>query len=313
MRASTDSAQAASICSAQVLSRRRALALVAVTPLVARCAFDGSSIRVGSKNFTESFVIAEIYAQSLEASGMRVERLFNLGSTQIAMAAMERGNIDLYPEYTGTALIDVLHLAPIPNPHAAYATVSRLFKERYGIVWLTPSPMNDSQALATTRGVAQRDRLATLTDVSRAAGNLRLATIQEFLARPDGLPGLQRFYGGFRFREVRTYDIALKYRALLDGSADVASAFTTDGAIASDELFVLRDDRHFWSAYNVAPVVRAATLAARPVIARVLDRISPKITDRAAQAMNAAVENAQADPIDVAAKFLRSVDFAGPG
>ncbi len=109
----------ASTSSAQALSRRRALALVAAAPLAARCGFDRSAIRVGSKNFTESFVIAEIYAQSLEAAGIRVERLFNLGSTQIAMAAMERGNIDLYPEYTGTALIDVLHLAPIANPHVA--------------------------------------------------------------------------------------------------------------------------------------------------------------------------------------------------
>lgn len=279
--------------------------MVAATPLAAGCAFDPSAIHVGSKNFTESFVIAEIYAQSLEAAGMRVERLFNLGSTQIAIAAMERGNIDLYPEYTGTALIDVLHLAPIASAREAYAVVSSAFAKRYGIVWLAPSPMNDSQALATTREVAARFRLATLSDVARAAPELRFATIQEFLARPDGLPGLQRFYGGFRFREVRTYDIALKYRALLEGKADIASAFSTDGAIVTDALVLPRDDRHFWSAYNVAPVVRAATLAARPAIARVLDKISPKITDRAAQAMNAAVENAQADPADVAAAFLR--------
>jgi osmoprotectant transport system substrate-binding protein len=290
---------------AQAVSRRRALAMVAATPLAAGCAFDPSAIHVGSKNFTESFVIAEIYAQSLEAAGMRVERLFNLGSTQIAIAAMERGNIDLYPEYTGTALIDVLHLAPIASAREAYAVVSSAFAKRYGIVWLAPSPMNDSQALATTREVAARFRLATLSDVARAAPELRFATIQEFLARPDGLPGLQRFYGGFRFREVRTYDIALKYRALLEGKADIASAFSTDGAIVTDALVLPRDDRHFWSAYNVAPVVRAATLAARPAIARVLDKISPKITDRAAQAMNAAVENAQADPADVAAAFLR--------
>lgn len=294
----------ASSGSAHVLSRRRALALLGAGPLVAGC-FDRSAIRVGSKNFTESFVIAEIYAQSLEAAGLRVDRLFNLGSTQIAMAAMARGNIDLYPEYTGTALIDVLHSPPIANPAAAYAVVSRLFARRYAIVWLRPSPMNDSQALATTHAIAARRRLATLSDVAHAAPDLRLATIQEFLARPDGLPGLQQFYGGFRFREIRTYDIALKYRALLDGNADVASAFSTDGAFATDDLVVLRDDRHFWSAYNVAPIVRAATLAARPRIGAVLDAISPKITDRAAQTMNAAVENTQADPADVVAAFLK--------
>ncbi|MGA9945567.1 MAG: glycine betaine ABC transporter substrate-binding protein [Candidatus Cybelea sp.] len=286
------------------LSRRRAVTLVAATPLLVRCAFDPGAIRVGSKNFTESFVIAEIYAQALEAAGLRVERIFNLGSTQIAIAAMQRGNIDLYPEYTGTALIDVLHLAPIANPSAAYAVVSKLFRQHYGIVWLTPSPMNDSQALATTREIAARYRLSTLSEVSRAAPALRLATIQEFLARPDGLPGLQRFYGGFHFREVRTYDIALKYRALLEGKAEVSSAFTTDGEVATDALLILRDDRHFWSAYNVAPVIRAATLAARPEIGRVLDTVSPRLTNGAVAAMNATIENDQADPADVAAKFL---------
>ena len=289
------------------LSRRSALAAIASAPLLTRCFFDSSRIRVGSKNFTESFVIAEIYAQALEAAGMPVDRLFNLGSTQIALAAMRRGNLDLYPEYTGTALIDVLHLDPVADPRAAYAIVARAFRERYGIVWLEPSPMNDSQGLATTRAVAQSKGLTTLSDVARAAPGLRLATIQEFLARPDGLPGLQRFYGGFRFAEVRTYDIALKYRALLEGKADVATAFTTDGTIASASLVVLRDDRHFWSAYNVAPVVRGATLAHRPQIARVLDAVSPAITDAVARSMNARIEGEQADPADVASAFLASL------
>ncbi len=286
------------------MKRRDALACLGAVPLLARCAFDPSAIRVGSKNFTESFVIAEIYAQALERSGLRVERLFNLGSTQIAIAAMQRGNIDCYPEYTGTALIDVLHLAPESNPSAAYATVAREFKKRYDLVWLRPAPMNDSQGLATTRAVAARDHLATLSDVARAAPGLRLATIQEFLARPDGLPGLQRYYGGFAFREVRTYDIALKYRALLDGKADVATAFTTDGAIATQALVVLRDDRHFWPPYNIAPVVRAATLRARPHLRDILDAVSARITDAVARKMNDAVENKQQDPTDVAAAFL---------
>ena len=186
--------------------------------------------------------------------------------------------------------------------------VSRLFRQRYGIVWLRPSPMNDSQALATTRASRCERRSRRRYPTFRAAApNLRLATIQEFLARPDGLPGLQKFYGGFRFAQVRTYDIALKYSALVEGRADVASAFTTDGAIAVDSLVVLRDDRHFWSAYNVAPVVREAALAARPQIARVLNAVSPAITDGAAQTMNAAVEHLQQDPADVASAFLASL------
>jgi osmoprotectant transport system substrate-binding protein len=289
------------------VSRAKALTLLAAGPMLASCALDRGVVRVGSKNFTESFLIGEIYAQALENAGMRVERLFNLGSTQIAMAAMKRGNIDCYPEYTGTALIDVLHMEPIADSRGAYDVVARLFEQRYDIVWLRPSPLNDSQGLATTQEISAAQGLTTLSQVAQAAPRLRLATIQEFLARPDGLPALQRAYGGFRFASVRTYDIALKYRALLEGKADVASAFTTDGAIATDRLVILRDDRHLWSAYNVAPVVRRAALIARPAIARVLNAVSPSITDRAARAMNAAIEDSSQDPADVAASFLATI------
>jgi osmoprotectant transport system substrate-binding protein len=286
------------------VSRARALALIGCAPVLMRCGRRSTNVIVGSKNFTESFIIAEIYAQALERSGVPVVRRFNLGSTQIVLAAMARGDIDLYPEYTATALIDVLRLPPMHDPSALFATVSRAFARQYGLVWLTPSPMNDSQALATTKAIARRERLSTLSDLAAKASYLRLATIQEFLSRPDGLPGLQRLYGGFRFRDIRTYDIALKYEALLTGRADVATAFTTDGAIVTDALVLLRDDRHLWAPYNVAPVVRAQTLAAQPRIRRILDAISPRITDLAAARMNAAVESDHRDPADVAAAFL---------
>jgi osmoprotectant transport system substrate-binding protein len=291
------------------LSRARALALFAGAPMLVRCRGRSAGLIVGSKNFTESFVIAEIYAQALEKSHLTVDRRFNLGSTEITLAAMRRGDIDLYPEYTGTALIDVLHLPPMHDSRALFAMVSREFAQRYDLIWLTPSPMNDSQALATTKATAARYRLSTLSDLAPQAASLRLATIQEFLSRPDGLPGLQRVYGGFLFKDVRTYDIALKYQALLADRADVATAFTTDGAVFTDALVLLRDDRHLWSPYNVAPVVRRAALTAQPQIARILDGISPRITDLAAARMNAAVESAHRDPADVAAAFLAGQSY----
>jgi osmoprotectant transport system substrate-binding protein len=285
-------------------TRAQAIAAFASLPLIPACSVRGA-IRVGSKNFTESIVIAEIYAQALERAGLSVDRRLNLGSTQIALEAMARGDIDVYPEYTGTALIDVLHHAPIGDPAATYAFVRAAFSRDYGLVWLQRSPMNDSQGIATTRAISQRDRLRTLSELSREAKHLRLATIPEFISRPDGLPGLQRVYGGFRFASVRTYDISLKYQALLAGDADVATAFTTDGAIAVDRLVVLEDDKHLWPPYNVAPVVRAAALSREPRIAAVLNSISPALTDTAARAMNAAVESQDRDPADVAAAFLR--------
>jgi osmoprotectant transport system substrate-binding protein len=287
------------------VSRREALGFLAAGVALARCG-SRSNVRVGSKNFTESYIIAEIYSQALERAGITVDRRFNLGATQIALAAMRRGDIDLYPEYTGTAAIDVLHLPPMHDPAQLYRTVAREFAQRYDLLWLTPSPMNDSQGLAVTADFSKEQRIQTLSQLAPVASRFRLASIQEFVVRPDGIPGLQRVYGGFAFREIRTYDIALKYRALLEGKADVASAFTTDGAIATNGLTVLRDDRNLWPPYNVAPVVRRQTLQRQPKIAGILDRVSAAITDRAAQQMNAAVESGQ-DPSDVATAFLKGV------
>ena len=288
-----------------MIDRKRAIALLAGSLLAPSCA-TAQSIRVGSKNFTESIVVAELYAQTLEAAGYRVTRRLNLGSTQIAMAAIARGDIDLYPEYTGTALIDVLHLAPMEDSRAILALVRGAFARRYQLRWLDASPMNDSQGLATTQAIAERYALRTLSQLAPVASRLRLATIPEFLSRPDGIPGLQHRYGGFTFASVRTYDIALKYDALLDGRADVATAFTTDGTIATHKLVVLEDDKHLWPPYNVAPVVRETVAAREPRLVAALNALSAKITTAAAQSMNAQVEDRNADPADVAASFLRS-------
>jgi len=290
------------------LTRAHALGLIGAAALLPSCSGGsaGDTIRIGSKNFTEEFVIAEIYAQALEIKGLKVDRSkFNLGSAQIAMAALEHGDIDLYPEYTGTMLIDVLHHAPLRDPKAIYETVSSGLLKR-GLVVMAPSPMNDSQALATTQAIAKKYGITTLSKLAPVASQLRLATIPEFTSRADGLPGLQKFYGGFKFADVKSYDIGLKYDALLQGSADVATAFTTDGAIAANDLVVIADDRHFWPAYNVAPVVRAAVAAKYPQIATVLKTVSPLITDVAAQKMNYAVEHDKADPADVARTFLKA-------
>jgi osmoprotectant transport system substrate-binding protein len=295
-----------------ILSRARALALIGSAVALARCGSSGPAIRVGSKNFTESIVIAEIYSRALENAGMKVERHLNLGSTAIAMAAIERGDIDLYPEYTGSGLLDVLHLAPMRDPKKIYETVAAAYAKQYHLTWLDPSPMNDSQALATTKAISEAHGLTTLSGLAKAAPQFRLATIQEFLARADGLPGLQKFYGGFDFKSVKTYDITLKYQALRDGAADIGSAFSTDGSISTDDLVVLRDDRHFWPAYNVAPVVRQDALARDPRIATVLNALSPAITDRAAARMNAAVEGGKQDPSDVADAFLHGLAGASP-
>jgi osmoprotectant transport system substrate-binding protein len=290
------------------LSRGRVLALLGGTLILPRCA-PSNAIRVGSKDFVEDITIAEIYAGALQRAGFTVEKHMDLGSTQIATEALLRDDIDLYPEYTGTGLIDVLHLPPMRDRIALYETVKQQYAKRFALTWLAPSPANDSQGLATTGALARRYALHTLADCARRAPELRLAAIPEFVARPDGLPGLQTFYGGFRFRSVKTYTIGLQYDALVHGDADVATAFTTDSQIATDALVVLRDDKHFWPPYNISPVIRTSALDRHPRIAGVLNRISALLTDGVVRRLNAAVNVQHADPSAAAAAFLKEHVF----
>lgn len=289
------------------LSRPQALWLLGGALMLPSCSgkHTTDAVRVGSKNFGEDITIAEIYAAALEAANVPVERHMNLGSTQIAMAAMERGEIDLYPEYTGTGLIDVLHFPPMHDAAKLFQTVRSHYERAYGLTWLRPSPMNDSQGLATTQATAQRYGIRTLSDCAKAAGRLRLAAVPEFVARADALPGLQKFYGGFNFKEVKTYDIGLQYTALQRGDADVATAFTTDAQIAVQNLVVLQDDKRFWPPYNVAPVVRLTALHRHPEIARVLDAVSLRLTDTAVRRLNLEVNIQHVDSAQAARDFLK--------
>lgn len=288
------------------ITRKRSLALFASAALLPHCAGRRTgTVRVGSKNFGENIIVAEVYAAALEQAGIPVERRMNLGSTQIATEAMLRGDIDLYPEYTGTGLIDVLHHAPVRTAAEVYRIVRSEYRRRYNIVWLPPSPVNDSQGLAVTIEVADRFRVRTLSECAKAAAELRLAAIPEFVTRSDALPGLQHFYGGFAFRSVRTFAIGLQYDALSRGDADVATAFTTDSQIDTEHLVLLKDDRMFWPPYNIAPVVRSAVLLSHPRIATVLAHISPLLTDAVVRRFNVAFNVSHTDPAQIAAQFLK--------
>lgn len=290
-----------------IFSRKRAIALVGAALALPNCGGKGASnaIRVGSKDFGENITIAEIYAAALERANLPVERHMNLGSTQIATAAMQRGDIDVYPEYTGTALIDVLHLPPVHDAQRLFAIVKSNYEHTYELTWLTPSPVNDSQGLCITRAASARYNVRTLSECAKAAPQLRLAAVPEFVARADALPGLQKFYGGFKFKDVKTFEIGLQYEALQRGDADVATAFTTDAQIVVYNLLVLQDDKGFWPVYNVAPVVRMAALQAHPQIAPVLNKIAPLLTNDAVRKLNVQVNIQHADPAQAAQAFLK--------
>jgi osmoprotectant transport system substrate-binding protein len=170
--------------------------------------------------------------------------------------------------------------------------------------------MNNTQALATTAALATRFGLRTLSDVAVKAPQLRLGAVPEFVKRSDGLPGLQRAYGGFDFKSIRLIDFGLKYKALLDGDVDIVVAFGTDGAIVADELVVMRDDRHLFPDYHVAPVVRRAALAAHPVIAPALNRVAPLLTDDVMRGLNNEIDGPlKREPADVARDFVKAHDL----
>ncbi len=289
-----------------MLSRARVLALLATAPLVVSCGRGSDAVTVGSKNFTEELILGELYAQALEHAGVAVTRKLNLGTTDIAMAALKRGEIDLYPEYTGTALLNVLHLPPDANAKRVYRNVKSAYEKQFGLVWLAPAPMNDTQALATTQAVAGRYAISKLSDLAAKAGEMRLGAVPEFLKRADGLPGLQKRYGGFHFKQVKIVDNGLKYQALQHGDVDVILAFTTEGDLKANNLVVLEDDKHLFPPDQVAPVVRKAVVDAKPTIAQTLDKLAPLLTDDVMQNLNLQVDGPQKrEPADVARDFLK--------
>ena len=262
-------------------------------------------IRVGSKDFTEEFVVAELYAQVLENEGFPVERKFNLGGTPVAQAAITKGDIDLYPEYTSTGLLTVLKQKPIADQAQILSTITAEYEKRFQLTWLNPSPFTDSNGLATTKEVADKYGISTISDLAAKASELRVGGPAEFAERPDGLKGLQKTYGGFQFKEFKQLGTGpLRYDALKHGEIDVALVFTTEARIAADKLVVLRDDKGFYPSYNIAPVVRQDTLQKNPKIAEALNKLAPLLSDDVITSLNAQVDIDKQEVATVAKTFL---------
>lgn len=268
---------------------------------------DGAPIKIGSKNFTEMYIMGELYAQLLEANGFAVERTFDLGATPVAHTAITQGDIDLYPEYTSTGLLEVLQQEPISDPAELIAALREQYGSQFELTWLDPSAFNNTNTFAVTAATAERLGLATYSDLFANAAEIRLGGPPEFPERND-TRNLEMVYGALiaDFAEYSQLGTgALRYDALQAGDVDAIVAFGTDGRIRADELVVLEDDKQAYPTYNVAPVVRNDLLARAPEVADILNALAPLLTDEAMQGMNYQVDGPDArEPADVAREFL---------
>ncbi len=265
------------------------------------------SIKVGSKPFTESLVVSEIYALALEDAGYQVERVPGIAGSVIH-TALVNNEIDLYPEYTGTGLLSILKLPMESDPQAVYDTVKAEYDKQFHITWLNPSPANDSQGLVIKTSLADRLGIKTISDLQANASSIRFASQGTFDEREDGIKGLEKLYGTFNWASSTVYENSLKYQVLKNDQADAAPAYTTEGQLVNTEEFrVLEDDKHFWPPYNLTPVVRNAVLEQHRDIAEILNAISPSLTTEAVISLNAQVDVEGKEYEAVAKEFYESI------
>ncbi|WP_423196437.1 MULTISPECIES: glycine betaine ABC transporter substrate-binding protein [unclassified Cupriavidus] len=275
----------------------------------ARAQQPGPTLKVGGKNFTEQLILSSMTSQYLRAKGFGTELTAGLGST-LMRQALESGQLDVVWDYTGTALIVFNQVQEKLDGPESYARVKALDADK-GLVWLAPSRINNTYALAMPRARAEAAGVTTLSALAarmRATPDERhpLAVDMEFAARPDGLEPLKAAYDlPFTRRDVIQLDPGLVYTALRNDQVELGLVYTTDGRVKGFDLELLEDDLHFFAPYNAVPVVRKAVLDAHPQLAELLDALAATLDNEAMTTMNYQVDIEQ-QPVDkVAAEFLR--------
>lgn len=263
------------------------------------------TIRVGSKEFTEQYILGNMYKLLLENAGYTVEYQ-PLGGTSELHQALLNNNIDLYPEYTGTGLLTILEENYDPSMTAddVYNAVSKGYLDKFNLVWGKQTAFNNTYCLTMTQAKSDELGIKTLSDLSQKSSDLVFGTTQEFTERPDGLPGLQEMYGGFQFKDVKALDPGLLYSDIDNGDIDVTTCFGTDGQISAYNLVVLKDDKGFWPPYPVGPVVRKEIVDQHPDVLSTLDQLAPLLDGDTMSGLNWEVAGNGREPDEVAKEFL---------
>lgn len=289
-----------------------AAALCAAAP--ARAQTDAVPIIIGSKAFTENRILAEIMAQLIEAhTEIPVVRRTNLGGTKVVFSALRHGEINLYPEYTGTGWTILLKVRErVDSSLRAYLHVEKEFKERYGLTWLLPFGFNNSYALAMREDAAEELGITRISDLKAFQERLRVGFSHEFLNREDGCIGLARLYG-LEFADLRGMEHGLAYEAIRTNRIDIIDTWTTDGKLLKYNIRILEDDRRFFPPYDAAPLIRTDVLERYPQVGELLNRLAFKIPDKRMQELNFQVEERGGSYKEVARLFLQQEGLLSAG
>ncbi len=268
------------------------------------------NVVVASKPFGESFILAEMFAQLLESRGFTVTRRPGMGATEVAFAALRSNAIDVYPEYTGTGLLAILHEPPQSDPSAVFGRVSSEFSSRYGVRWLPPLGFENTYAIAVRRQTAIDYNLHDLTELAGVSQKLSAGLTADFIGRKDGLPGLADAYG-LKFKQVRPLAQAVKYSALASGAVDVIDGYSTDGLIARYDLVVLRDDKRFFPPYEAAALVSKRLQRKIPGAVAALTELSGRLDVASMRKLNQRLE-VGGEPVErIARSALQSLGIVG--
>jgi osmoprotectant transport system substrate-binding protein len=287
------------------MDRAKAFACLIAALLPAGCS-TSRSITVGSKNFTEQVILGEIISQHIEKRlNRKVNRKLNLGGTLLAHEALVKGEIDLYPEYTGTALTAILKQPPSASPAAVFEQVRGQYRSRWHIDWLQPLDFNNTFAIIIRGKDARDQKIETISDAVRFSQGWVMGVGYEFQQRPDGLAGLLKTYPLRLHGAPRTMDLGLLYRALEQNQVSMVAGNATDGLLSVLDVKVLQDDKHYFPPYQPAIVVREEALAANPGLRPALDRLSGKFSDAVMRKLNYEVDGEHRSPAEVAARFLQ--------
>jgi osmoprotectant transport system substrate-binding protein len=264
-------------------------------------------IVVGSKNFTEQLILGEIIAQQIENKiHLPVERRFYLAGTYICHQAILGGRIDIYPEYTGTALTAVLKETPSADREKVYNQVKTEYEKRFNLAVGEPFGFNDTFAIEIRGEDARKLGLQTISQAAQYTPNWRAGFGYEFMERPDGYKGLAATYNLHFADNPRIMDLGLLTRALKDKQVDLIAGNTTDGLIPALDLFVLEDDKHYFPPYEAVPIIRQETLRRHPEVKQALDDLAGKISDQEMRQLNYAVDGQHQDVKQVVREFLQN-------